>query len=275
MLDEVRFASWIASDAIENLLVRGKRLHEGLYGLTPAEMNFYNYYIENPLEDRSLIKSQLLQDLWVAFILKCWDEDGEFSRSGFFVEFGAFDGVTLSNSYLLEKRFGWGGVLAEPNPDVFPKIIGSRNCRADDACVWSSGGGTVSFNRVMGNEILGTVDSYSLSDKHADLRRHGRSPVDVHTKSLMELLDDHESPGVVDYMSVDTEGSELEILGAFDFGKYQFRVVSVEHNDSDKTKSELKTLMEGNGYALVPRSTDEIDYMFVLPDLIPDASLIF
>lgn len=265
----VQFGSLVATDAIENVAIRGKRLPVGIYGLNENEIGFYNHYTEKPVNDKRLIQSQFLQDLWVAYILSGEDEP---NKLGFFVEFGAFDGITLSNSYFLEKALNWNGILAEPNPEVFAKIKRFRSCHADQSCVWGRGGETIVFNKVAGNEILGTVDQFSHSDKHADIRTKGRSTINVKTKSLSELLDEFEAPRVIDYISMDTEGSELEILQHFDFNKYSFRVLSVEHNEQPKLKSAIRLLLSKHGYQLLSRSTEGIEDMFFNPNLIPKNS---
>jgi hypothetical protein len=59
------------------------------------------------LKNFSISKSQIFQDLFILFMV-------HEKREGFFVDFGATDGVTLSNSWLLEKSYGWNGILAEP-----------------------------------------------------------------------------------------------------------------------------------------------------------------
>lgn len=268
----VQFGSLVATDAIENVTIRGKRLPVGIYGLNANEVGFYNYYTERQVEDKRLIQSQFLQDLWVAYILNCWNGEGEPNNPGFFVEFGAFDGITLSNSYFLEKALNWNGIIAEPNPEVFAKIKGFRSCHTDQSCVWSRGGETIVFNKVAGNEILGTVDQFSQSDKNASIRIKGRNTINVKTKSLSELLDEFEAPRVIDYISIDTEGSEFKILQHFDFDKYSFKVLSVEHNEQPEEKSAIRLLLSKNGHQLLSRSTEGIEDMFFNPNLIPKNS---
>lgn len=271
----IRFGSLVATDAIENVAVRGKCLPAEIYGLNAIETGFYNHYIERPIEDKRLIKSQSLQDLWVAYILDRWDEKGESNGPGFFVEFGAFDGITLSNSYFLEKALNWGGILAEPNPEAFAKIKEFRSCHADESCIWRHGRENVLFNRVAGNEILGTAEQFSQSDKHADLRTKGRSLIHVRAKSLRDLLNEFEAPKVIDYISIDTEGSELDSLNHFDFDEYSFRIMSAEHNEQPDAKAAIRCLLLENGYRLIERSIEGIEDMFFNPKLIPKNSPIF
>ena len=73
--------------------------------------------------------AQRLQDLWVAHELRE-------TRGGFFVEFGASDGLRNSNTYLLEKEYGWKGVLLEPVPEIFRRLRRNRrNAHCIKACV--------------------------------------------------------------------------------------------------------------------------------------------
>jgi len=59
--------------------------------------------------------SQLGQDKWVL-------EKLDYKENGFFIEIGAYDGITLSNTYSLEKDFGWDGICVECNPEIIPLL---------------------------------------------------------------------------------------------------------------------------------------------------------
>ncbi len=149
-------------------------------------------------------------------------------RGAYFVEFGATNGVDLSNSFLLEKDYGWEGILAEPAHCWHADLRKNRSAAIDTDCVWTSSGQTLNFNMVPDAE-LSTIDSFSASDKHQEERRHGvRYP--VNTISLLDLLRRHGAPKYIDYLSIDTEGSEFKILSAFDFDEYHFGFISCEHN---------------------------------------------
>jgi hypothetical protein len=64
-------------------------------------------------------KSQIGQDVFVATASK-------FKKNGYFIEIGSADGLYNSNTYLLEKKYNWRGLLIEPNVNWFNKKI-SRN----------------------------------------------------------------------------------------------------------------------------------------------------
>ena len=166
-------------------------------------------------------RSQVRQDLFVLSEL-------EFKTDGFFVEFGATNGVDLSNTYLLEERFGWNGILAEPATVWHDSLAANRSCRIVTDCVWPRTGEIVSFNQTEPPE-LSTVDRFTTRDHWADLQKRG-NVYDVPTVSLMDLLSRNGAPRTVDYLSIDTEGSEFEILSTFDFDTYRFSVITCEHN---------------------------------------------
>lgn len=203
------------------------------------------------LRFRGQSKSQLGQDIFVLSTLR-------FKRSGFFVEFGATNGVDLSNTWLLEQEFGWTGILAEPAMCYREALAANRRAAIDPRCVFSSTGCDVVFNEV---SELSTIDDFSDEDCHAEARRTGRR-YSVETVSLIDLLEQHNAPGVIDYLSIDTEGSEYEILKAFDFSRYRFRVITVEHNfRSDRAL--INDLLVGQGFKRVFEAVSQFDDWYV------------
>ena len=185
-----------------------------------------NFVLTLPTEQirpflKTLIKSrsQLHQDLFVL-------TQTNFTRDGFFVEFGATNGIELSNSFLLEKEFGWKGILAEPAHCWHEELFKNRNCSIEKKCVWIDSTSTLEFNEV---SELSTVNSYSGKDIHKKARAKAKI-YHVKSISLLDLLKKHQAPMTIDYLSIDTEGSEFDILNAFDFNQYSFRVITCEHN---------------------------------------------
>jgi FkbM family methyltransferase len=198
-------------------------------------------------------KSGLHQDLFVLSEL-------EFKTGGFFVEFGATDGVAGSNTLLLEKEFGWNGILAEPARHWQPALRQSRNCSIETDCVWRETGQTLTFNETDFGE-LSTIDSFSSSDSLSWGRTKGKK-YPVNTISLIDLLDKYKSPRTVDYLSIDTEGSEFEILSGFDFSKYRFRVITCEHNLT-RQREKIFALLTENGYVRKLEELSGVDDWYV------------
>lgn len=186
-------------------------------------------------------KSQLRQDLFVLSHLG-------FKANGFFVEFGATNGVDLSNTHLMEKEFGWNGILAEPARCWHEALQRNRSCSIETSCVWTDSRTTLKFNQVDTAE-LSTINSYSNSDLHKKSRTEGRI-YDVRTISLNDLLEKHNAPKHIDYLSIDTEGSEFEILSHFDFSQYTFEVITCEHNYTP-TREKIYSLLTKHGYTRV------------------------
>jgi len=183
-------------------------------------------------------RSQLRQDVFVLSELA-------FKREGFFVECGAADGLRLSNTYLLEREFGWRGIVAEPARIWHTALSTNRKCRIETQCVWSSSHRTLVFNQVEQAE-LSTISAFTTCDVHRSARKKGASYM-VSTISLLDLLAKHDAPAVIDYLSLDTEGSEFQILNAFDFQQYQFRVITCEHNFTPM-RDKIYALLTSHGY---------------------------
>jgi FkbM family methyltransferase len=184
-------------------------------------------------------RAQLFQDLWAL-----WTNDQR--RGGYFVEFGAGDGVHLSNTAFLETEMGWSGLLAEPNPLFVEQVRANRRCRVSDKCVFSESGRTMDFVATRVGEFSFLAD-LEPSDSHQERRSKVAMRVEVQTITLNDLLLEAEAPRQIDYLSVDTEGSELEILSAFDFDRWDVRAISVEHNKTPARQA-IYELLVRNGY---------------------------
>jgi FkbM family methyltransferase len=182
--------------------------------------------------------AQLFQDLFVRWQL------GE-KKDGFFVEFGATDGIGLSNSRYLEEHLHWRGILAEPARCWHEHLHKNRTCNIDTRCVWTRTGEALQFNEASIAE-LSTVASFSDKDLHSASRQHG-TVYEVQTVSLNDLLAENNAPATMDYLSIDTEGSELSILTQFDFKRYNFGVITVEHNNTSD-RERIFSLLNKNGY---------------------------
>ena len=93
---------------------------------------------------------------------------------------------------------------------------------------------------------LSTISSFSYSDSHAITRKKGIK-YNVNTISLEDLLKKYNAPKQIDYLSIDTEGSEYEILNNFDFSLYDIKIITCEHNFG-KNKEKIYDLLKNNGY---------------------------
>ncbi len=198
-------------------------------------------------------RAQLKQDILALIV-------NGFKRGGYFVEFGATNGRDLSNTYLLEKEYSWQGIIAEPMPRWHADLRKNRQCRIDDRCVWVVTGETLEFLDVENGEFS-TIAAYANHDDHAAERKNSRK-IAVETVSLNDLLADHRAPMVIDYLSVDTEGSEYMILKELDFNKYKFNFISVEYNFTAH-REEIRSLLRANGYECILSGLSRFDDWFV------------
>jgi FkbM family methyltransferase len=200
--------------------------------------------------------SQLNQDLFV-LILK------NFKTNGIFVEFGVCDGIFLSNSFILEKKYNWSGVVCEPLKSFQTKLSQNRNCSIDHRAVYSSSNLTVEFREISGNEELSGICSSFLEDNHEIIRNENYISYQVETISLTDLLDDYNIPVSIDFISIDTEGSEFDILSNFNFDKYDVDIFTVEHNYIHSKREEIKNLMEKNHYTRILTDISQWDDWYV------------
>lgn len=207
------------------------------FRLSPM-LSFYAFC--QPRVQRS--HAQILQDLWVLYMLQS-------RRGGYFVEFGACDGHSLSNTRLLEEGYDWTGILAEPNPVWHDALAANRRAVIDRRCVAARSGETVDFLSTDTMPELSRMADIVPDDVHErNGNRARQTRFRVPTVSLDDLLAEHDAPDIVDYLSVDTEGSEYEILRHADLTRRRFRLITVEHAGETAKREQILALLEGAGY---------------------------
>jgi FkbM family methyltransferase len=231
-------------------------LSSNISSYTKTLLEFYSSILLN----HELSSSQLFQDLFVLFILNE-------KRNGTFLEFGATNGIELSNSFMLEKHFGWNGVLAEPSPQWHSELYKNRpNSTILTECIFSETGKQMDFF-VSDYGELSTLEEFKKSDVNSmpgntQARNKSGYTCLVDTISLNDVILKYFKGTQIDYLSVDTEGSELLILENFSFEKYAPKIVTVEHNFSD-SQSELDDLLTKNNYRRYFRDFTQFDAWYV------------
>lgn len=181
--------------------------------------------------------SQHNQDVTVARVL-------DFKKDGYFVDLAANDAVWASNTFILERNFGWKGICIEPSPLYWQKLSYRTSCNVVGAIAGAVDMDEVHFklglDKIQGP--LGGIIGQDFDNKGA--RKKFRDP--RYTVTLRTLLDKFEAPPIIDYMSLDVEGAELFILKNFfelSASKYTFRCISIE-----RPKEELQEILKKNGF---------------------------
>jgi len=208
-------------------------------------------------------KSQYGQDKWVI------EEVTNGLTNGYFVDLAAGDGNFISNTYVLEKDFGWDGICIEPNSTSFEKLKHNRNCICDNNVIMEDGFKVdfIEYQMVTDYEhLLSTVAGTS----------NANFPIKNITKktaiSLNTLLDNYNAPDTIHYISLDIEGSEIYVLQDFlPNNKRKILCWSIEVNHGEKHEQSIINWMTEYGYSIVKK--DGLngrlghDYLFKLKEL--------
>jgi FkbM family methyltransferase len=179
-------------------------------------------------------------------------------RNGFFVDIGATDGVSISNSYFFEKELGWKGICFEPRKGPFEQLRKNRDCICINACAYKEDT-TVEFADIDGycDALSGITAEYC--EKHKNRISNEMAMMGGETRlerckafRLATVFDMH---GVdhVDYMSIDTEGSEMAVLQGIDFNKVTIDAIEVEVNYPEDEETILTTFLEEKGFHFVAK----------------------
>jgi FkbM family methyltransferase len=199
-------------------------------------------------------RSQLLNEAWIL-----WRTNAK--EHGYFVELGAGDGLNRSNSYLLEWTCGWSGIVAEPHPDFADSLRRNRGCFVSTKCVYARSGETLEFILAR-DRRRSRIAAIEPVDAAKAARQRDYRTVSVESIGLDDLLDEARAPSDIDYISIDAEGAELEILRTFDVRRWNVRLFTIAHNFSAR-RGAVEELLARNGYTRVWPEIDQADDWYV------------
>ena len=168
-----------------------------------------------------------------------------FQEPGFFLEIGCWDGELISQTAWLEREKGWRGLCVDP----FPVNFRRRKCQVIQKAI-SGHSGTREFVKVGKDRRYGGDVSYfsgfrdsvkahwDLISQHCDYQI-----IQVPTITIAELYQEYQLPKYIEFLSVDTEGSELEIFESIDFSTWSFGLIVFEHNEDQDVKRRIGELL--------------------------------
>jgi FkbM family methyltransferase len=188
---------------------------------------------------------QMFQDLIVLEHLN-WLENG------IYVEIGALDGISHSNTMLLEQHFNWNGILVEPNPQFSSHLKKNRgNNHLDFSAVSSRSGQRLKL-------LIAKNKGHSTLSEFTNDASIYEDEFEVDSISLNDLLRKYLLPVKINYLSIDTEGGELAILESFTFKDFAIDFISVEHNHSHERQA-IFELLTRHGFKRVLRNISSVD----------------
>lgn len=189
--------------------------------------------------------------------------DKFFFRPGFFLELGCWHGEHISQTSYLEKVKKWNGLCVDP----FPSGFEDRTCRVCPKAISKDGGKRdfikVSIDRRYGGDVSyfsGFKDTLKthlpLIQNHCDYEE-----VEVETITIDELYKKYKLPLYIEFLSVDTEGSEQEIFESIDFKLYEYGLIIFEHNGVEEVKKAIAKILVWNGYWLYKSLSEDDIYI--------------
>lgn len=183
-------------------------------------------------------------------------------KNGTFVDIGAHDGKTISNSLFFEE-LGWEGICIEPLPHIFEQLQKNRKCICENYAI-SDTESKADFLLIHGyaemlSGLLSEYNQMHLGRVDGEIHHYGGSKqvISVNTLRLQTLLDRY-NINCVDFLSIDTEGSELKILNSIDYSKTRIDYIVVENNYNDNM---IRDFMTSKNFELFKKI--EIDDIYI------------
>lgn len=212
--------------------------------LLPSEdRKFLDFMCEN----QTISSSQIGQDI-IPFFLA-----GEVF-SGYFVEVGAADGITLSNSLSLEKNFGWQGILIEPSRSYLSDLKANRTALIINQAVSGSPGEVEFEEREDG--LYSSLSGFGGRSKAVDRRYN------VESLTLTQILERCKAPKVIDLMTIDTEGNEFDVIAGISFSRWYIKVICVEHNYNFAKLTAIDSILSQNSFKRILPIASQFDAFY-------------
>ena len=259
--NQIRFTADVKN--IDHFAILDRAFKLKMLDVDETEKNMLFNFINSIKGKSKFIKSQLYQDVFADFLI-----ENNYDKT--FLEFGATDGIDLSNTHFLENYSKWKGVLGEPDPQWHEQLKKNRpDSKIITKCIWKKTGETLDFLS-SDNGVLSTINSFRYSDKdsmseNSKLRNNKFKNFKIESISLNDLIRDEFNDMAPSYISVDTEGSEFEILKNFDFKRFKPILFTVEHNYTINQKK-IDDLMSINNYVRIFRKITSFDAWYVLKE---------
>lgn len=181
--------------------------------------------------------------------------DQLFPSPGTFLEIGCWDGGLLSQTAYLEKERGWTGLCVDP----FPVNFENRTCNVCAKAISRDGQPRsflkVSIDRRCGGDVSyfsGFIESV-VDNIHWPVIKQfcDYEETEVETITFAQLCEQYDLPRYIEFLSVDTEGSELEIFQSIDFDAHKFGLIVFEHNMDQATRNRIGEILQANEYDLI------------------------
>jgi len=193
--------------------------------------------------------SQLNQDIF-ALLMNGFEP-------GFFVEIGANDGTTLSNTIYLEECFGWQGILIEANPKYRQSLARRKKSTIVIKAVFSSKGRMEFVDAGLYGGISQMLDGTHQQYTNECAR------IDVECEPLVDILNSCNAPYQIDFVSVDVEGMESDIVEQIANSPYRFKFGCVEHNFRPDKYIKLTAMLRSSNYRILWEGHTLHDLFFI------------
>lgn len=172
-------------------------------------------------------------------------------RNLFFIDIGAYNGLHGSNTFLFEKYLDWSGICIEPNTNSFNELSVNRNCKSYNICIGNENT-FKEFWEVEGEAaaLSGLVETlHTKHKKRIDSQNITKKQIEVRT--LASILEENKISNI-NYLSIDVECAEMQVLEGIDFTKCDIEIISVEDNGySDNTN--IVNHLTSNGYSYIDK----------------------
>lgn len=182
-------------------------------------------------------------------------------KNGFFVDVGAHDGISINNTLYFEKYNNWTGINIEPIKSVYDRLIVNRPTNINlNLAVCNNDGTTEFYCNVGYTEMISGIkddfDQRHLNRLANENQQKGSTPevIIVNTKKLETIFDENNVQHV-NYLSIDVEGAEFEVIKSINFDKVFIDVIGFENNYNDVSIPIIKYL-ENHNFVVIHLSLD-------------------